>query len=121
MYINTNDGSGNIFVADLDDDLNLVAAPTIFANIPGGGPWLDAIRVDACGNVYVPSYSMSNLSRITPEGVVSVYYQWSFNQYGHGIKWGSGIGGWDDMSIYFAQPYDGNTVERMDVGVPYRK
>jgi hypothetical protein len=124
MYIPSFDGMGDIYVADLDDEMNVIGSPTIFANIPGGGSYLDGLRVDACGNLYVPSYNLRQLFRIPPEGgtVTTPYYIWSNpNQYGHGLKWGSGIGGWDDMSIYFAQPYDGDSVEKMEVGVPFRK
>jgi hypothetical protein len=121
MYMPTNNGSGNVYVAELDDDLNIVGAPTVFATLSSSCYWMDGLRVDACGNLYVPCYDDSTLSRITPDGAVSLYYTWSFATYGHGLKWGTGHDGWDDMSIYFPQPYDGNTVERMEVGVQYRE
>jgi hypothetical protein len=121
MYIPSFDGMGDIYVVDLDDDMNVIGSPTVFATISGGGSYLDGLRVDSCGNLYVPSYSLRNLSKITPEGAVSTYYTWTNTSlYGHGLKWGSGIGGWDDTSIYFAQPYDLGTVQRMQVGVHYR-
>ena len=65
---------------------------------------------------------MCNFLKITPDGTVTTYYTWTNpSLYGHGLKWGSGIGGWDDMSIYFAQPYDGTSVQRMEVGVHFRE
>jgi hypothetical protein len=121
MYMQTNNGTGSIYVAELDGDMNIVGSPTIFATLPNSCYWIDGLRVDACGNVYVPCYDDSTLSRISPSGAVSTYYTWSFAQYGHGLKWGPGIGGWADTSIYFPQPYDGCTVMRMDVGVHYRE
>jgi hypothetical protein len=121
MYIQTNDGSGKVYVAYLDDTLTPIDTPDVLATIPGGGPWLDGIGVDACGNIFVPSYSLSQLWRISPDGSPSLFYAWDFTHYGHGLKWGSGIGGWDDMSIYVAQPYNGCTVERLQVGVHYRE
>ncbi|MCK9462988.1 MAG: SMP-30/gluconolactonase/LRE family protein [Proteobacteria bacterium] len=126
LYISSNaadivTGAGRIYVAELDDELEIIAAPTLFASIPDAGNWLDGIRVDACGNVYVPSYGTHSLYRISEAGEVSTYYSWAEpNRYGHGLKWGSGVGGWDDMSIFLPQPYDGNTVVRLEVGVHYR-
>ncbi|MCK9464249.1 MAG: SMP-30/gluconolactonase/LRE family protein, partial [Proteobacteria bacterium] len=119
MYVTSHEGSGNIYVAELDGDMNLIGPPTLFATIPGGGPWIDGVYVDECGNLYVPSYSLSELWRITAEGDASMFYSWASNPglYGHGLKWGSGIGGWDDASIYLPQPYDGNSVVRMRLGV----
>jgi sugar lactone lactonase YvrE len=122
MYITSGGGLGRIFVAYLDDELNLIDAPTILTTIPGAGTYLDGIRVDACGNLWIPNYNTSNLYRVSSEGVVTLYYDWpDLTGYGHGIKWGSGVGGWDDMSIFMPQPYGGNTVVRFEVGVHYRE
>jgi hypothetical protein len=59
---------------------------------------------------------------------VTLYQDWQdsvleesdTSDYGHGIEWGSGVGGWQKNSIYLPQPYDDNTVVRVDVGVPAR-
>jgi hypothetical protein len=122
MYITSAGGMGQIYVAYLDDDLNLIDTPSIFTTIPGGGTYLDGIRVDACDNLWVPNYNTSNLYRISTEGTVITYYDWpDLTNYGHGIKWGSGIGGWDDTSVYMPQPYGGYGVVRFEVGVHYRE
>ena len=101
---------------------NSVGSPMLFATISGAGNWLDGIRVDACGNVFVPNFSTSALYRITPDGVVSTYYDWpDITGYGHGLEWGNGVGGWDDRILYQPQPYNGCTVVALDIGVPYRE
>jgi hypothetical protein len=118
LYITSQDTMGHVYVADLDDDLNFIGSPVLFATITDAGNWLDGIRVDACGNVFVPNFSTSALYRITPDGVVSTFYDWpDITGYGHGLEWGSGVGGWDDMSIFMPQPYDAYTVIRLEVGV----
>jgi hypothetical protein len=122
MYITSGFGFGRIFVADLDDGLNLIDSPAIFTTIPGGGSYLDGIAVDACGNLWIPNYDTSNLYRVSDDGAVITYYDWpDLTGYGHGIAWGSGIGGWDDMSIFLSQPYGGDTVVRFEIGVHYRE
>ena len=122
MYITSFSGMGQVYVADLDDEMNVIGSPMVFATITSGGSYLDGIAVDACGNVYVPNFNTSALYRISPEGAVSTYYDWpDTSHYGHGIKWGGGIGGWDDMSVFLPQPYDEYTVVRLEVGVHYRE
>ena len=58
--------------------------------------------------------------------MVTTYQDWKdtgfdSSDYGHGIEWGRGLGGFEKNSIYLPQPYDDNTVVRVDVGVPARK
>jgi hypothetical protein len=77
MYVTSQEGTGNIYVAELDGDMNVIGSPTLFATIPCGGPWIDGVYVDECGNLYVPSYSLSELWRITPEGDASMFYSWA--------------------------------------------
>jgi hypothetical protein len=89
----------------------------LFATIAGGG-WLDGLGVDACGNLFVPDYNTSSLYRISPEGLVSLYYYFGSVAYGHGLAWGSGMGGWNAEALYLPQPYDENTVVEVVIGVP---
>jgi hypothetical protein len=122
MYITSGSGYGYIYVAYLDDELNLIDSPSLFTTISGGGTWLDGIAVDACDNLWIPNYNTTNLYRISTEGAVYTFYDWpDVTLYGHGIKWGSGVGGWDDMSVFLPQPYNGYTVVRFGVGVHYRE
>jgi hypothetical protein len=109
-----------VFVADLDDNFDIVGEPTELATIPGSC-YEDGIGVDVCGNVYIPVYGLYTLFRITPDGTMTTYYQFDSTTYGHGLEWGRGVGGWDDRTLYMPQPYDGNTVIAIDIGVPYRE
>jgi hypothetical protein len=109
-----------VYFVEVDEDLDPVGAAVVFANGVGQG-YHDGLGIDACGNLYVPDYSSSGLYRVDPDGVVTVLYaepMSPFNHYGHGLEWGSGIDGWNDHAIYLPQPYDGNTVNEIDLGVP---
>ena len=119
MYLTTLDNS-DIYVVAIDDAMNLVGEPRWFATIPGSS-YQDGLGVDICGNLYVPVYDDSVLYRVTPDGKVSAFYQFTFSQYGHGLQWGSGVGGFDDAALYLPQPYDDNTVVELKIGVPSRK
>jgi hypothetical protein len=65
----------------------------------------------------MPKYETSTLWRISPDGDARLYHQWSREQYGHGIEWGRGFGDFDTDMLYFPQPYNGNTVLEMRVGI----
>ena len=130
LYVGTlafEEGGGTVYVFDLDDKYLPVGSPKVFANDVGGG-YHDGLSVDACGNVFVADFNETALYRITPDGKASLYQDWkpafveddSTSDYGHGIEFGSGVGGWDKQSIFLPQPYDDNTVVRLDVGVPAR-
>lgn len=113
-------GNSPVYFVELDDDLDPTGPAVIFATNVGQG-YHDGLGIDACGNLYVPDYNTSGLYRIDPNGVVTTLYNestHSFSHYGHGVEWGSGIGGWNDHAIYLPQPYDGNTVNEIDLGVP---
>lgn len=118
---------GTVYVFDLDENYLPVGNPKLFATKVGGG-YHDGLSVDACGNVFVADFTETALYRITPDGKVSLYQDWketfveenSPSDYGHGIEFGSGVGGWDKRSIFLPQPYDDNTVVRLDIGVPAR-
>ena len=114
MFIGTV-GNGNLFVVDLDENLDAVGEPHVFANFGG---WHDGVGMDACGYLFVADYSTSNLYRIAPDGAVEVFVDWQGNGYGHGLVWGSGIGGWLADAIYVPLPYNGNRVKEVHTGTP---
>jgi len=110
--------NGEIFVADLDANYDIVGDPYMFAAGVGAGPYMDCLTVDECGNLYACDYSERNLYRITPDGVVNNYVSWNpISQYGHGVAWGSGLGGWSGTAIYLPQPYDSDTMVEVEIGV----
>lgn len=130
LYVGTlsfDENGGTVYVFDLDDKGTPVGEPKLFAQHVGEG-YLDGLSVDACGNLFVADFTTTALYRITPDGEVTLYQDWQdsvleddqTSDYGHGIEWGSGVGGWQKNSIYLPQPYDDNTVVRVDVGVPAR-
>ncbi len=120
LYMGTYFGDGRFWVVDLDANLNPIGDPVVFAENVGNGTEHDAVGVDICGNVLVVDYGTLTLYRITPDGQRSVLLEFSDEHYGHGIAWGSGIGGWKTHSIYMPEPWFGNTVFEIDVGVPSR-
>jgi sugar lactone lactonase YvrE len=107
-----------VHVVALDAALNPIGPPRRFAVVRPGARWLDGLTVDVCGNLYVPVYEASALYRITPDGAVTLYLQQTREQYGHGVEWGSGLGGWRADALYLPQPYDGDTVVEVVVGLP---
>lgn len=116
MYMTTL-GNSEIHVVPLDDEMNPAGDPTLFAKLPGTGNH-DGLGVDICGNLYVPDFNTLSLYRVRPDGVVNRYLQWDALQYGHGIRWGTGKGGFDEMALYLPQPNDKNTVVEVKIGVP---
>jgi SMP-30/Gluconolactonase/LRE-like region len=119
VYISTI-ASGDVYVVPVDAELEATAEPEVFASGVGDS-WHDGLTMDACGNLYVPEFWTSGLYRIDPEGVVTTVYDQNssgFEHYGHGLEWGSGIDGWNDHAVYLPQPYNGNTVNEVVLGVP---
>lgn len=109
-------GEGELLRVPLDADLNPTGAPEVFATIRGG--WQDSVGVDACGNLYIPEYYTSSLYRVSVDGDVTQVISGRERDYGHGVVWGTGRGGWDDLAIYMPMPYDGASVKEVVVGVP---
>jgi hypothetical protein len=109
-----------VYFVEVDDELNPTGDAVIFASNVGQG-YHDGLGIDACGNLYVPDFNTRGLYRVDPEGVVTMLFdlQTSGSQhYGHGLEWGSGVGGWNHKAIYMPQPYEGNTVLEVVLGVP---
>jgi hypothetical protein len=116
MYISTV-GRGMVYSAPLDATLTPTSPATIFANDVGGG-WHDGIGIDACGNLYIPEYNTSGLYRLAPDGTTTTIFRGQSQRYGHGLEWGSALGGWRADALYMPQPYDQNTVREVVIGVP---
>lgn len=125
LFMGTFLGSnGRIYAVDLDDNLDPIGQPYVFTSGVGSGSYHDGLGIDICGYLYVPDYSTSALYRIDPTtGSVQTLLQESglfSSAYGHGLQWGTGEHGWDDHALYLPQPYNGNTVMEVVIGVPSR-
>ncbi len=116
LFFGTISNSGNVYSVDLDANYDPIGGPVLVGSTPGS--WHDGLGVDICGNVYIAEYNNNNLHRIGTQGGVQLLYDYGFGQYGHGLIWGSGSGGWGDTMLYVPQPYNGRTVFELDIGVP---
>jgi hypothetical protein len=119
LYMGTLGGNGDIYQIDVDPvTLDPLGPSSVFASGVGTGAYHDCLTVDYCDNVYVCDFSTSRLYRITPDGVASIYIQYPNGQYSHGAEWGSGIGGFRVDALYVSQPYNGDTVAEIVIGIP---
>ncbi|MFN7144176.1 MAG: hypothetical protein ACK4YP_10390 [Myxococcota bacterium] len=116
LYLGTI-GGGNVYVVDLDDNLDPVGEPTLYASRVGSG-WHDGLGLDICGNLYVADYSSRGLYRVETDGTVTSMAITDPTAYGHGLQWGNGVGGWRTDTLYLPQPYNGNTVREVVIGMP---
>ncbi len=103
-------------VVDLDEAMDPVGEPTTFAEVPGY--WKDGLQMDACGYLWLPDYERHALYRVSPEGEVLEVLQTAEKEYGHGVEWGNGVGGWRQDAIYLPLPYDRARVKELVIGVP---
>jgi hypothetical protein len=89
-----------------------------FAGLVGTGLH-DGMGVDACGNVYICDYGMTTVMRISPDGLTiePVVDLGPDSTWIPNLQWGSGVGGWDEMSIYVNDIEPLYTYE-VPVGVP---
>jgi sugar lactone lactonase YvrE len=105
------------------DDAGQPGAATEFINAADGAALgmtgcFDGMGVDACGNVYVCDYGVINVYRISPDGEtieiavdLSPPSSWIPN-----MQWGSGLGDWDENTLYVADIM--GAVYEVDLGVP---
>lgn len=118
MYIGNFGGS--VDYVDLDANLDPIGAPRVLA--PNLGSFKDGMLVDVCGYVYLALYDEQALMRIDPTtGNVSYLFDLpNLTNYGHGMQFGSGIGGWRDDALYLPNPYNNDTVSEVVIGVYHR-
>ncbi len=109
-------GTGTVFQIPVDDNLDPTGQAEDYAT--GIGSWMDGLGIDACGNLYVAEYASSGLYRVRTDSSVESLVRKRPTPYGHGLEWGSGIGGWRTDALYQPQPYDNNTVREVVIGVP---
>lgn len=109
---------GVVRYVEIDVDGSVTSGPHVLAEEVGGG-FHDAMAVDACGNVYVLDWWWSALLRVTPGGDVDVLLDVANQDDGplHGLRWGSGDGGWDTHHLYAPRPAT-REVFAIELGLP---
>lgn len=109
---------GRIQYVEIDADVQPTSEAQVLATGVGGG-FHDAMGVDACGNVYVLDWWWSALIRVTPRGDIAVLLDVAEQDDGplHGLRWGSGVGGWKSDRLYAPRPAT-HEVYEIDVGLP---
>ncbi len=121
LYMGTVGSGGVLYSVDLDKAGDFIGTPTVFTTGVGDG-WHDEVGVDACGNLYVPDWWTHSLYRISPSGdVTTLWAPENDDHYPHSLVWGTGEFGWRTDAIYMSQPYNGNTVIEMVIGVPSKE
>lgn len=126
LYIAGFSGEGTVYALPIDAEGNPGTLEPWVTNLGTG--YLDGMGVDACGNVYVCDYGHEGdtvVYRISPDGAdVEILidglpgpYE---TRYLPNLQWGSGIGGWDEMSIYLPDGWD-HEVYKVELGVPAKQ
>ena len=93
-------GGGVIHAIEVGPDGQPLAVD-LFTGLIGTG-FHDGMAVDACGNVYVCDYGATTVYRVSPDAtVVEALIDLGQDSYWiPNMQWGSGIGGWDERSLY---------------------
>ncbi len=108
-------GGGTIWAQEVNPDGSAGALSTLATNVGTGS--LDGMGVDACGNVYVCDYGQIKVLRIPPDGS-SVEVAVDLHAVSYWIpnmQWGSGVGGWDEQTLYVIDI--GNDIYEIPLGV----
>ena len=120
LYMGPTNGGGDIYFLELGPDYRPISGLQIYATDVGRG-YVDGIGTDICGNVYVSDYNKRSLYRIWTTGEVQLLVDEGEQFFGHGMEWGNGIGGWSETALFQPQPYNGDTVVQIELGVPGRR
>ncbi|MCB9677721.1 MAG: SMP-30/gluconolactonase/LRE family protein [Alphaproteobacteria bacterium] len=118
LYVGTRNEDGRIYAVDVDADANPVGEPTVFTSTPGD--FHDVLVADACGRLLVTAFGTAGVYRVLPDGTVETLAELDDADHVHGAAWGSGVGSWDDHTLYLARPNRANTVTAWAIGVPGR-
>jgi hypothetical protein len=118
LYIGGFNGSGVVYAMSISPD-GTPGKLVPWATDVGTG-WLDGMATDACGNVYIADYGATVIYRISPDGqdVDKVISGAGIsNAYLPNMQWGSGVGGWDPLSLYLPDGWNKGVFE-VQIGVP---
>jgi hypothetical protein len=124
LVVGTIGEQGQIRTVDLDENFNAAGYLEPYIDLQDFNyAWVDGIAFDVCGNFYAANYASSQLFKVSPDGQLSVFVDWSSDssQYGHGVVFGNGKLGFREDALYLPMPYNGNTVMEVVVGIPGRE
>ncbi|MGB0590458.1 MAG: SMP-30/gluconolactonase/LRE family protein [Myxococcota bacterium] len=118
LYIGGFNGSGIVYAMSISPE-GVPGKLVEWATDVGTG-WLDGMATDACGNVYIADYGATVIYRISPDGKDKkkiISGAGISNAYLPNMQWGSGIGGWDPLSLYLPDGWNKGVFE-VQIGVP---
>jgi len=118
LYIGGFNGEGTVYAMSISAS-GTPGKLVPFATNVGSG-WLDGMATDACGNVYICDYGQTVIYRISPDGKSKTKIidgSNISNAYLPNLQWGSGIGGWDPLSVYIPDGWNKGVFEAV-LGVP---
>ena len=118
LYIGGFNGSGTVYAMSISPE-GVPGKLVEWATDVGTG-WLDGMATDACGNVYIADYGATVIYRISPDGKDKkkiISGAGISNAYLPNMQWGSGVGGWDPLSLYLPDGWNKGVFE-VQIGVP---
>ena len=118
LYIGGFNGSGVVYAMSISPE-GVPGKLIPWAEDVGTG-WLDGMATDACGNVYIADYGATVIYRISPDGKQKdkiISGAGFSNAYLPNMQWGSGVGGWDPLSLYLPDGWNKGVFE-VQIGVP---
>ena len=118
LYIGGFNGSGVVYAMSISPE-GVPGKLVAWAEDVGTG-WLDGMATDACGNIYIADYGATVIYRISPDGQQKdkiISGAGFSNAYLPNMQWGSGVGGWDPLTLYLPDGWNKGVFE-VSIGVP---
>jgi len=118
LYIGGFNGNGTVYAMSISPE-GVPGKLVAWAKDVGTG-WLDGMATDACGNVYIADYGATVIYRISPDGQSKekiISGAGFSNAYLPNMQWGSGVGGWDPLTLYLPDGWNKGVFE-VHIGVP---
>jgi hypothetical protein len=118
LYIGGFSGVGTVYAMSISETGTPGKLISWATNVGSG--WLDGMAVDACGNVYVADYGATIIYRISPDGQTKtqlITAEGTEGAYLPNMQWGTGIDGWDPLSLYIPDGWNKGVFE-IYIGVP---
>ena len=119
LYIAGFSGAKKIYKLPMNEDGTPAGELEVWAESVGSG-WLDGIGVDYCGNLYIADYDRSQILRYDKDAnyvdtVVDEQGSWAYLP---NMQWGSGVGDWNPLFLYFPEGWQSNKMYELELGIP---